>query len=901
MQNMDDASVSGLVSQQSQGNEGRLSRGRLKIFFGYAAGVGKTYAMLEAALQRRSDGVDVVAVLVDPHGRLEIKRLLEQVDGLPAYPNSEASMQLSQVDLDSVLKRRPSLVLVDDLARTNPPGSRHARRYQDVLELLDSGIDVYTTLNVQHLESLNDVVAKITGVVVSETVPDRVIDEADEIELVDLPIDELLQRLEEGKVHFGERTAATMHQFFRRGNLSALRELTFRRAADRIDEQLRAYMQTHGIAGPWPATERVLVCVGPSPLSERLVRTGRRLAARLNAEWFALYVETPGQATLSDADRDRLADTLRLAEALGAKSIVLPGRSVAEAVSNFARARNVTKIVAGKPLESRWREFLTGTVVDKIIRLSQDIDVYVISSAAAKGERRPLVNLAPSVVPWRNYALSVALVLLATLVALPLRPLIEPTNLVMLYLLAVVMTAIRLGRAPAILASFLSVVAFDLIFVPPFYTLVVSDAQYIITFAALFVVGVVISTLAARARRQVQLGQRREAHMAVLYELSRDLAGAANIGRVAQTVVQHVEESLDMRAVVLARQDDERLELVHGSAGFKLNDEELTVARWALAHRTGAGYHTESFTDAKGMYFPLSTAQQVVGVLGVGPVEGRDKGGLVTADQQRLLESFASQAAIAIERSMLVEEARQAHLLQETEKLQTALLNSISHDLRTPLASITGTLSSLHDDAGVLNEAARKELIQNAYQEAERLNRLVANLLKMTQLESGALRISKQMHDLEDVIGVVLGQLGRRLHNRKVHVDIAEGLPLARMDFVLMTQVFVNLLENAHKYSAAGRALHIRAHANEESLVVEVMDRGPGIPDSEKDRVFEKFYRRTGFDDVSGTGLGLSISRGIVEAHGGRVWIEDREGGGSIVLVSLPLEGEAERQPEPAP
>lgn len=892
---MDERPEHDKAPEQIQDKERRFRRGRLKIFFGYASGVGKTYAMLEAALQQLGKGLDVVSMGETP-GPTKTENLLARLEKLSGPMRDTAAMPL---ELDAAQERRPDLVLVDNLAHTNPPGSRHARRYQDVLELLDSGINVYTTLNVQHLESLNDVVAQITGVAVHETLPDRIFDEADEIELVDLPVDELLQRLEEGQVHLDEQTPAT-HQFFRRGNLSALRELTYRRAADRIDEQMRDYMQSHGIAGPWPATERVLVCVGPSPLSARLVRAGRRLAARLNAEWFAVYVETPRHASLSDAERQRLAHTLRLAEELGARSITLPGRSVAEAVSAFARARNVTKIVAGKPVHSRWREWLTGTLVDQIIRHSQDIDVYVISGKETADDAQPLVRPSTRGWPWRSYALALALALLITVLAIPLRPFIEPTNLAMLYLLAVVVSALWLGRRPAILTSLLSVVAFDVIFVPPYYTLVVTDAEYIITFAALFIAGVVISTLAARVRQQVRAGQRREAHMLVLYELSRDLAGAANVERVAQVVVQHVEESLDMRAVVLMQQA-ERLERIHGSAEFKLDDGEYGVAGWTFVHRVNAGRYTESFSEARGLYLPLKTAQDVVGVLGVAPVDERDENRdrPAPAEQRRLLESFASQAAVAIERSLLVEEARQAHLLQETEKLQTALLNSISHDLRTPLASITGALSSLYDDAGVLNEGAREELIYNAYEEAERLNRLVGNLLKMTQLESGALRISKELHDLEDVVGVVLTQLQRRLRNREVQLEIAEELPLAPMDFVLMAQALVNLLENAHKYSTPGRPLTIRAYEKELALVVEIMDRGPGIPDVDKERVFEKFYRIQGMDEVGGTGLGLSISRGIVEAHGGWLWVEDRQGGGSIFTVSLPLHEEPERRREP--
>ena len=869
-----------------QREETRLARGRLKIFLGYAAGVGKTYAMLEAAQQRLSEGRDVVAAYVDTHGRAETEALLVGLERLPRRPISYRNVIVTEMDLDAVLARRPGLALVDELAHTNAPGSRHAKRYQDVLELLNAGIDVYTTLNVQHLESLNDVVAQITAVVVRETVPDRILDEADEIELVDLPINELVGRLEEGKVYVPEQVARATRQFFRPGNLAALRELALRRAADRIDEQMRAYMQTHAITGPWPAAERLLVCIGPSPLSVRLVRTARRLAQRLNAEWFAIYVETPAHAALAEAARDRVAQALRLAEELGAKSVTLPGRSVAETIAAYARSHNVTKIVAGKPLQPRWLEWLRGSIVDQIIRHSQDIDVYVISGT---GEHAPQAPEGPAPSRHRRrhrFLWSVLLVALVTAIGLPLRPFIEPTNLVMLYLLAVIIVAIRLGRAPAILASLLSVVAFDLVFIPPYYTFVVADAQYLVTFAALLGVGLLISTLAAQAREQAQAAQKRAAQTAALYELSRDLAAAVVLADVAHTVVSHVEQILGSQAAVLVY-DGVQLELLSASAGYVLDGSELAVANWAVQHGKPAGHHTDTLAGAKGFYLPLRAAQAVVGVLAVRLTRSTDA---LAPEQQRLLESFASQAALAIERDQLAEKAKQAQLLRETEKLQSALLNSISHDLRTPLATITGALTSLLGDGDLLGEESRRDLVKSAYGEADRLNRLVGNLLDMTRLESGAMKLALELGDVQDAVGVALSQLSNQMANRSIVVNVPHDLPLVPMDFVLIVQVLVNLLDNADKYSPAAAPIEIKAYTAGTKLIIDVADCGPGIPAEELDRIFEKFHRLQRRGRPPGTGLGLSISKGIVEAHGGRISVRNRPSEGAVFTIALPLQ-----------
>lgn len=868
--------------------EVRPARGKLKIFLGYAAGVGKTYAMLEAAQQRRMEGVDVVAGFVATHGRSENDTLLANLEIIPRRTITYRDITLAEMDTDAILARRPQVVLVDDLAHANSPGSRHTHRYQDVLELLSAGIDVYTTVNIQHLESVKDIVAQITGFTVHHTIPDTILDQSNEIELIDLPIDELLDRLEAGKVYLPELSEQMAQKFFRRGNLTALRELALRRAADRIDAQMRAYMQSHAIAGPWPVGERILVCISSSPLSERLVRTTRRLATRLNAEWIAAYVETPAHHSLSPADRERVTRNLQLAESLGAQAVRLNGRSVAETLVNYALQRNVTRIVAGKPLHPRWKEVLHGgSLIDQIVRLSQDLDVYIISS---KTPPEPPPTAATKIramsIRWGAYARGTALVVAATLIGMPLRPYINPTNLVMLYLVTVILAAVWLSRAPAILASILSVLAFDIIFVPPYYALAVDDAEYVLTFAGLLAVGLVISTLTARAREQEMAARRREKQTAALYELSQKLAVVTDLSAIAQTAVNHMQETLgNPAALFLPVGENQTLMLQAKTLEFQLEKDSQAVASWVLRHRQVAGRHTNTLSRVGATFLPLISSGHGVGVLAVEFTQNETP---LTGEQHRLLLSFASQVALALERTRLAEQARQAHLLTETEKLQTALLNSISHDLRTPLASITGVLSSLHDDDALLTEAARHEMVSTAWEEARRLNRLVGNLLDMTRLESGALKVVRQPSDVEDLVGTSLAQIPTRLQGRILKVDIPLNLPLISIDFTLMVQVLVNLVDNAIKYTPPDKPITIQATTLEDEVILQVKDRGPGLPEGELEHVFDRFFR-VNADGVSGTGLGLSIAKGIVEAHNGRIWAENRQNGGAAFYIALPI------------
>jgi two-component system sensor histidine kinase KdpD len=790
------------------------------------------------------------------------------------------------MDLDAVLARKPHIVLVDELAHTNAAGARHEKRWQDVEELLGAGIDVYTTVNVQHFESLNDVVAQITGIVVRETVPDRLLDEAAEILLVDIPPEDLLQRLSEGKVYVPVKAAVAIRKFFQPGNLIALRELSLRRTASRVDDQMRAYMESKAITGPWPAGERLLVCVSGGPSSEKLIRTTRRLADELNSSWLTVYIETPGSAGHLQENRERVWKDLRLAESLGAQVASLTAASVPHAIIEYAVQHNVTKIVVGKPTRPRWREFLSQPLVDQIIRLSGAIDVYVVSIESTEPRTGKVVATPIQPIPLTVYTKSLIAVALATLVCEALRPFLAPTNMVMIYLLAVVMAALRLGRKPAILTAFLSVLAFDFFFVPPRLTMVVADTEYLITFMALFTVGVVISTLVSQTRERADALREREVQTASLYYLSRDLAGAGGIEAIMEAVVRNVGESLHCKVVILLP-EGERLEIKAGSTGQNLDMKEQAVADWVFRNRRPAGRGTDTLGSSALLYLPLQGSASLLGVLGVkleNEAEHR------SPQIRRLLDAFASQTAMAMERVQLGKQAEQAQFLQARETLERALLNSVSHDLRTPLASITGVLSSLKEEGEHLSDAVRRELLETASEEASRLNRFVGNLLDMTRLEAGKLALKKELCDVQDLIGCALAALDPRISSRDVAVRMHPMMPLIPMDLVLMTQVLVNLLENSLKYSPPGTPVEIIARTDAPWLIIEIADRGHGVPDQDLKRIFDKFYRIPIPEGAGGTGLGLSICKGIVEAHGGAIRAENRPDGGLRVSVKLPLE-----------
>ncbi len=872
--------------------EARQHRGRLKVFFGAAAGVGKTYAMLEAAREQRADGVDVVVGYAETHGRAETQALLEGLEVLPSRAAEYRGAALREFDLDGALARRPAKILVDELAHTNAPGSRHAKRWQDVLELLDAGISVYTTMNVQHVESLNDVVAKITGVVVRETVPDSVLEQADEVELIDLPPDDLLERFKDGKVYMPGQAEEAVRNFFRKGNLIALRELALRSTAERVDAQMRVYMREHAIRTVWPAADRLLVCIGPTPEAARLVRSAKRMADRLGAEWIAAYVETPGHRSLPAEARDRVIQTLRLAEQLGAETVTLPGSTMSEAILDFAHDRNVTKILVGKPRRPLWKRILIGSIVDALVQGSGDIDIYVITGEREVEGPAP-VRTRHIETEWRGYGEAMAAVTLSTMLAWLMFPSFEVSNLIMVYLLGVVAVAMRRSRGPSLLASVLSVAAFDFFFVPPYLTFAVSDTEYLVTFVVMLLVAVVISSLTIRIRTQAEAARQREERTAALYAMSRELASTRGVDELLAIAVRHISTVFRSQVVLLLPDAGGRL-VPAPAAQYAMDANELGVSRWVFEHRQLAGLGTATLPGASALYLPLLASQGPVGVLGVRPAE---RHALDAPEQLHQLETFGNQTALAIERANLADAARDAQVRIESERLRNSLLSSVSHDLRTPLTTITGAISAILEPGARLDARARQELLESAREEAERLNRLVQNLLEMTRLESGALQLRKEWHPLEEVVGAALSRLGKRLANRRVTTRVPPDLPLVAIDDVLIEQVLVNLLDNAIKYTPAGSPITIMATATDRAVTVEIADRGPGLPPGQEDKVFEKFFRGQSLPG-RGAGLGLAICYGIVKAHDGRIWAQNLPEGGVAFLFTLPL---AETPPASVP
>ncbi|MGZ8219212.1 DUF4118 domain-containing protein [Methylomagnum sp.] len=882
----------------------QAKRGRLKIFFGASAGVGKTFAMLEAARERRAEGIDVVVGLVETHGRKETAALLEGQEILPTQAIEYRGATLREFDLDGALKRKPTLLLVDELAHSNAPGSRHAKRWQDVEELLEAGISVYTTLNVQHLESLNDDVGQIAGIRVWETVPDTVFERADEIELVDLPPDELLRRLKEGKVYVPEQAQHAARNFFRKGNLIALRELALRQTASQVDAQMRGYREDHAIREVWQVGERILVCIGPTPMAERLVRAGKRFAVGLRAEWIVAYVETPELQRLPAEQRDAVLRMLRLAEQLGAEAVTLNGAEMSAAILDFARERNVTKIVMGKPTRRGWRRWFLGSVVDTLIGAAHNINLYLLGSphgeASGANEEKPtLFRKAPP--PglqkhsdqrrqerlWR-YAWAVLVVAACTLIAKLIFGGFDLANLVMVYLVGVILVATRLGQGPSILASVLAVGTFDFLFVTPYYSFKVSDTQYLVTLLGMLTVAVVISHLMANVRYQARVAGHRERRATVLYRMSRELAAARSEGDIVRIAIRHVHAEFGSRTVILFPNEHGRI--VHPTEKpleASLRGADRGVAQWVHDHNEPAGQGTHTLAGAQAVYFPLGADNQALGVLAMLPANLRR---IFLPEQRQLLETFLNQIAHALERVRLAERARAAAVDMEAERLRNSLLSSISHDLRTPLATIVGSASALAERDEALDATERRELSRAIFEESTRMSRLIANILDMARLEAGAVTLNRQWHVLEEIIGTVLNRLETRLKGRTVSVRLPRDLPLVLVDGVMLEQVLANLLDNAAKYSPPGTPIEITAESSAFTLTVSVADRGPGIPAGREEKLFEKFVRAHPEGAQSGVGLGLAICRAIVEAHGGWIRAKNRGTGGAIFTFTLPVD-----------
>lgn len=860
--------------------EARARRGKLKVFFGASAGVGKTFAMLLAARQLRTQGLDVVAGIVETHGRAETAVLLDGLEKLPLKEIEYRERFIKEFDLDAALARKPALILVDELAHTNVHGSRHPKRWQDVDELLDAGIDVFTTVNVQHLESLNDVVGGITGIRVWETVPDHVFDEADEVVLVDLTPDELLKRLHEGKVYLPQQAKSAISNFFRKGNLIALRELALRRTADRVDEEMRAYRRAEAVQPVWQTRDSLLVCIGPGPGGEKAVRAASRIAAQLDVPWHAVYVETPRLQRLPKAVRERILQILKLAKDLGAETATLPGDDAADVTVAYARDHNLTKVVVGRDHEaSFWRR----SFAERLGRLAPDLDVIQVARERGAAQREGWGAFSfHTQSPWPAYAWSAAICAAVTLLATPLRNWLELSNIVMLFLLAVMGVALRLGRGPAVLAAFLSVAFFDFFFVPPRLSFAVSDVQYLLTFAVMLAVALVVGQLMANLRYQARVSMNREGRARALYEAARDLSAALLPQQIAEICDRFSERVFGAKAAIILPDAEDRLKDPAGGAGGVLA-VDTGIAQWAFDHGEVAGLGTDTLPASPIFYLPLKAPMRTRGVLAIEPRQGE---WLQIPEQRRLLDTFSTLVAIAIERVHYVEVAQDAVVKMESERLRNSVLAVLSHDLRTPLTALVG----LSDTLGLTPLDSRQEETVSAIRgEAVRMGALVNNLLDMARLQSGEVKLNRQWQPVEEVVGSALKASTAALAGREVKVALPEDLPFVEFDAVLIERVLCNLLENAGKYTPPRAHIGIKAARKDRAVEISVCDDGLGLPHGKEEALFDKFTRGRPESAVPGVGLGLAICRAIVEAHGGRIRAENAVPHGACFIFALPL------------
>ena len=870
---------------QVQQEEAQAKRGKLKIFFGASAGVGKTYAMLNAARQLRAQRHDVVVGIAETHGRAETVALLDGLEILPLKDIEYRGKWLKEFDLDAALKRRPVLILIDELAHTNVPGSRHAKRWQDIEELLAAGIDVYTTLNVQHLESLNDIVGGITGIRVWETVPDRIFDQADEISLLDLTPDELLQRLKEGKVYIPQQAEGAIQNFFRKGNLIALRELSLRRTADRVDDQMRTYRQERAIEAVWQTKESLLVCVGPKPGAEKVIRGAARMASQLGVDWHAVYVETPKLQRLPEAERARILRTLKFAHELGAQVATLAGHDAIETLIDYAHSRNLAKLVVGRDYKGwmLWRH----SFADRIGRRSTDLDVVqivrdapspqaTVASARFSPPRPRVENL------WHPYAQAVAICVLAAVVATMLSPFINLVNTAILFLLAVVVAAARYGRGPAVLAAVVSVGLFDFFFVPPRFSFAASDAQYLLTFGVMLAVALIIGRLASNLRYQGRVTENREGRLRALYEMARDLSAVLVPEQIIDLSREFIEGTFGVKIAILLA--DERDKLQPATAGHSAPTVDLGIAQWCFDHVEPAGFSTNTLAGSPILYLPLRAPMRTRGVLAVEPVNPR---WLLIPEQRRQLDGFTALIATALERVHYIEVAQNAIVKIESERLRNSLLSALSHDLRTPLTALVGLADAFAQGTSGLSPSQR-EAAQAIRDQAFRMSSLVNNLLDMARLQAGEVRLRREWQPLEEVIGSALKAQESQLARHNIRVALPADLPLLDFDAVLIERVLSNLLENAAKYTPPGTEVVIEAALVDQEARISVSDNGPGLAPGSEEAVFEKFTRGERESSTPGVGLGLAICRAVVEAHGGRIWAERPPGGGARFVFTLP-------------
>lgn len=870
----------------------RSGRGQLKIFLGAAPGVGKTYEMLTQARQRRSENIDVVIGVVETHGREETRKLAQELETIPRARLKYHGRQLQELDLDALLERKPQLALVDELAHTNVPGCRHEKRWQDVEELLDAGIDVYTTLNIQHLESLNDIVASISRIKVRETVPDRILDRADQIELVDLPPDDLIKRLHEGKVYVPETAQQALQHFFSAGNLTALRELVMRTAAERIDTDVLTWRRARAIEEPWPTQERLMVLAGNSPDSARLVRLGKRLTGPGNTSWVVAHVSRADD----ESERDHISAALKLAEELGAESVLLSGQDLVREIIECATERNVTQIVVGRS-NRPWRFLmLRRSLASELMRQAKNLDITVASTGrSAKPPirtRQQPATFRMSDRGWKGYMEASLATACCAAIAWFLDPLLETPNLGLVFLTGVLITAVRAGVGPALLASGLSFVTFNFLFTEPRFTFIVRAEQDVLTLTFFLLVALVTGQLGARVRRQIETIRANNRRITSLEEFSRRLTGIVGRDDLARVLIDYVRSTAALDAIVLFKDYSSKLTVAAGDTKGTLSDGEQAAAEWAYGRREPAGRGTGTLPNSAWYFIPIGGGEAVGGreVLGVLGVKPTDRHRAISHEQQRLLFAMRDQAGTALARVQLATAMEHTRLLTETERLRSALLSSVSHDLRTPLVSIKGATTALLQLDNSLAENDKRDLLENVLEETDRLNRYVQNLLDMTRLGYGAVTPKSDWREIREIIGAARRALRQILDERSIEISIPEESEVIHTDAGLLEQVLVNLLENAAKYSPSGTSIAIEGHRQNSSYELSVCDQGPGISPPERERVFDLF-RRAGSADQrpAGTGMGLAICKGFIEALGGTIRVSDRPAGrGTCFTIRLP-------------
>ncbi|MBY0544278.1 MAG: sensor histidine kinase KdpD [Gammaproteobacteria bacterium] len=868
--------------QRVQSEEREASQGKLKIYLGAAPGVGKTYTMLQDAIEKLSQGLDIVVGVVESHGRKEIQALISRFDILPRKDIEYRDRTLQEFDLDAAIKRNPGLILMDEMAHTNAPGLQHEKRWQDIKELLDRGLDVYTTLNVQHIESLNDIILQITNITVKETVPDSMLEIAHTIELVDLPPDDLLRRLEEGKVYFPKQAELARESFFRMGNLIALRELALRITAERVGTDVLLYRHDQGIRRIWPTKEKILVCVGHHTGSARLIRAAKRMAVNLQAEWMAIYVDSARFRT-SEEKRKIAIQNLSLAGRLGAQTHILTGLDLVKEIMDFAHEKNITQIIVGKEIRPRWRGLFMRSLADEVVRQSGEIDVYIMTREVNRSKRKPVSYSHPTI-PWNIYGYALGIIGVITGIGLLIQGYVSDANVIMLYLFGVILIALFGQLAPAVIGSLLSVIAYAVFFVPPHFSFSIANIQYDITLTVMLISTLLISQLTVISRRQALEARLAEQRASTLYTLSHKLASLRGVDKIIDAATQYLSEIFNANTLILLPKEHHLI--IRGEAEKKdlLSEKEQAVAQWVYELGQRAGIGTDNLPSSEALYVPLLALQGTIGVLRVKPAKQ-----LLTYEQLHLLEACANQIALAIEVDRLQDKRKKSEWEFETRQTRHALLQSVSRDLDFSLVKVKAATSRLLKERAQLGHKLSTELIENIYVESEEISHLINNLLQISHLETERLALKKESHSLHDIVTIVIDLSCQKLTKKEIKLNIPEKLPNTLVDKALIQEVFLNLIDNAVKFSTTETPILINIVGENDKIITSVEDQGIGIAPDEVNKLFDKFYRGRMTTTQRGVGLGLTICRMIIEAHGGKIWAQNRNTGGAVFYFSLPV------------